>query len=105
MNSYLLIQSPIVTSTFTLAAFLMGGTTVPIPYALRCAGNCFYEKDNWSIYRWFVRQAGLFPGLAMLLFAAVLNWYTSWLLVQMSRATCVDSFEVESNFKAPLTWC
>jgi hypothetical protein len=30
----------------------------------------------------------------MLLMAAVLNWYTSWLLVQMSRATGAESYEV-----------
>jgi hypothetical protein len=34
-------QSPTATSAFTLAAFLMGGITVPIPYALRCAGTYF----------------------------------------------------------------
>ena len=32
------VQAQTVASTFTLAAFLMGGTFVPIPYALRCAG-------------------------------------------------------------------
>jgi hypothetical protein len=30
----------------------------------------------------------------MLLIAAILNWYTSWLLVQMSRATGVECYEV-----------
>jgi hypothetical protein len=30
----------------------------------------------------------------MLLASACLNWYTSWLLVEMSRATGADSVEV-----------
>jgi hypothetical protein len=38
--------------------------------------------------------AGLSLGVSMLLTAAVLNWYTSWLLVQMSRATGAESYEV-----------
>ena len=38
--------------------------------------------------------AGLSLGVSMLFMAAVLNCYTSWLLVQMSRATGAETYEV-----------
>lgn len=60
-------------SVFTLAAFLMGGMILSLPYGFRCAGM------------------GL--GALILAVVAAMNGYTSWLLLKMAIVSKCDSYE------------